>query len=358
MIRNVLIVDDDRIWLRVLVKKMAKYRRDFEATPAGDGREALEVLKSKPISLVVTDMQMPQMDGLTLLAHMSEMYPEIPVIVVTAYSTPKLKRAVLERGGAGYIEKPFVVENLARKVIGMLKKESEGGILQTVPLDMFIQLIEMEQKTCTIRVFNKATSQGGVLFFRDGDLLDARFQDENGLPAAYTIFSWEEVSLAIQDTCPIEEKRIDKDLQAILMDAARVRDEEEYPELLTETEEEDGASPEPDSLPFAEAEAQPSVPAREELPRDADEEELERLEKRMRDEKGFVSIRRDGSWNPLMDAAEALSEVLDAGSLQVVFFSKVGSGDGFLRPGKKTTFVIDAAPKSSRDRLLDLLSSP
>lgn len=127
MIRNVLIVDDDRIWLRVLVKKMAKYRRDFEATPAGDGREALEVLKSKPISLVVTDMQMPQMDGLTLLAHMSEMYPEIPVIVVTAYSTPKLKRAVLERGGAGYIEKPFVVEDLARKIIGMLKKESEGG---------------------------------------------------------------------------------------------------------------------------------------------------------------------------------------------------------------------------------------
>ena len=80
---------------------------------AGNGKEAIRVLKSHPISLVITDMQMPEMDGLALLARLSESYPDIPVIVVTAYSTPKLKLTVLEGGGAGYMEKPFVVEDLA-----------------------------------------------------------------------------------------------------------------------------------------------------------------------------------------------------------------------------------------------------
>ena len=225
MIKKVLFVDDDRILRRMIQKKFEKYEDTFSAITAEDGLDAVEKLKQNTISLVVTDLQMPRMDGFALLAHLSEKYPDIPVIVQTGYGTPKSKKSALERGAAGYIEKPFKVEQLADKIIVTLEKESEGGILHTIPLEMFIQLIEMEQKTCTIRVVNKTSGELGVLFFKSGDLMDARFGGQHGKPAAYEIFSWDQVTLSIEDDCAIKDKRIDENLQAILFDVIRLKDE-------------------------------------------------------------------------------------------------------------------------------------
>ena len=124
------------------------------------------------------------------------------------------------------MEKPFIVEALAEKISATLQKESEGGILQTVPLDMFLQLVEMEQKTCTIRIVNKISKAIGVLFFQSGELMDARIKDVKGITAAYEIFSWEKVTLSIQDACVVKKKQIKDDLQAILMEAMRLKDEQ------------------------------------------------------------------------------------------------------------------------------------
>jgi CheY-like chemotaxis protein len=225
MIKKVLFVDDDRILRRMVQKKFEKYASDFSTLTAEDGLDAVKKLKEDNISLVVTDLQMPQMDGFALLVHLSEKYPDIPVIVQTGYGTPKSKKSVLERGAAGYIEKPFKFDQLAERIIITLDKESEGGILHTIPLEMFIQLIEMEQKTCTIRVVDKTSGERGVLFFREGDLMDARIGDLPGKPAAYEIFSWDQVTLSIEDNCAVKEKRIDEELQAILFDAMRLKDE-------------------------------------------------------------------------------------------------------------------------------------
>ena len=208
MKKNALIVDDDRILRHLIKKKFQAHSAVFVTLLASDGLEAVQILKETPVSIVVTDLHMPQMDGFSLLALMSEKYPDIPVIVLTAYSTPQSKKRVLATGAAGFIEKPVVVEDLAADIISILEKESEGGTLQTVSIDMFLQLIEMEQKTCTIRVINKETEKQGVLFFKKGELLDARIRDMHEKEAAYEIFSWDSPSLSIQDTCVLDKKVI------------------------------------------------------------------------------------------------------------------------------------------------------
>ena len=225
MIKKVLFVDDDRILCRKIIKKFEAHKNRFTVLTATDGLDAVDKLKENAISLVITDLQMPGWDGFALMAYLSEKYPDIPVIVQTAHSTPKAKQIALGRGAAGYIEKPYNADALARKVIATLKKESEGGILQSVPLEMFIQLIEMEQKTCTIRVVEKKSGKHGVLFFKNGDLMDARISSLRGESIAYEIFSWNEVTLSIQDDCAVDKKRIDGDLQAILFEAIRLKDE-------------------------------------------------------------------------------------------------------------------------------------
>lgn len=225
MKQTVLIVDDDRVFRHVIRKKLEKYGQQFAAMTAEDGLDAVDKLKKNAVSLVVTDLQMPKMDGFALLAHLTVKYPDIPVIILTAHSTPESQRKSIESGVAGYIEKPVNADLLAEKILSALEKQSEGGMLQSISLEMFTQLVEMEAKTCTIRIAEKQAGKKGVLFFREGDLLDARTTGKQGTEAAYEIFSWDRVTLLIQDDCPVESKRITADLQAVLMDALRLKDE-------------------------------------------------------------------------------------------------------------------------------------
>ena len=348
MIRKVLIVDDDQIWLRLIKKKFEGYSDAFDTETAVDGLEAVEKLKEHAVSLVVTDLQMPNMDGLTLLAHLSEQYPDIPVIIMTAYSSPNSKKSVLDGGAAGYIEKPFVVEDLAKKIISTLEKETEGGTLQTVPLDMFIQLIEMEQKTCTIRVLNKATGEKGVLFFNDGNLMEARHHNLQGTPAAYKIFAWDKVTLAIQDECAIKEKRIDGDLQAILFDAIRIKDEAGHGKI------QDGmgknALSSGKALPADAAEESASASS---APRHHIRDKIEaHLGRQVR---GVVDIAESGQWSDSLAQMASLGLSFGAGSLRSMFVGQNDPNDYIIVPGAQN-IIITVTAQCPRDRLLDILS--
>ena len=104
MAKKVLVVDDDKILLLRIKKECKKYINRFSMLFAENGLEAVDILKKDNISLVVTDLQMPEMDGFKLLAHLSNNYPDIPVIIQTASSSPHFKRAVLEGGAVEYID--------------------------------------------------------------------------------------------------------------------------------------------------------------------------------------------------------------------------------------------------------------
>ncbi len=225
MKKNILFVDDDRILRNLIKRKFQAHSEVFTTLIAADGVEALQILKENHVSIIVTDLQMPNMDGHVLLANFFEKYPDIPVIILTAYGTTQSQKRVMTAGATAYIEKPFVVEDLADMILNSLAKEAEGGTLKTISMEMYIQLIEMEQKTCTVRVLNKITEKQGVLFFKAGDLMDARLYHLRGNAAAYEIIGWDSVTISIQDECVITQKKIEGGLQAILFDAMRLKDE-------------------------------------------------------------------------------------------------------------------------------------
>jgi CheY-like chemotaxis protein len=348
MTPKVLIVDDDHIWLRLIKTKFENYNHKFTTLTAPDGKAAVASLKDKMVSLVVTDMQMPEMDGLALLAHLSENYPDIPVIIMTAYSTPNSKKTVLDGGAAGYIEKPFVVEDLATKIIEKLQRETEGGTLQTVPLDMFIQLIEMEQKTCTIRVFNKVTDNKGILFFYKGDLMDARINNRQGNSAAYEIFAWDSVTLSIQDECAITTKKIEGELQAILFDAMRMKDEAGgAPEDFEEK------PPEPKRAPPKKApakQAAPQAPVQLSYP--------DMLRQKFKAAAGSTDslddIYVDGSWYELLEHAKFIAPLFSAGALKLCFINRDERLNLIVMPGDEPT-VIAVTGDCPHDQVLEAL---
>jgi len=319
MKKNALVVDDDRILRHLIKKKFQAHSSVFSTLLAGDGQEAVQILKENTISIVVTDLHMPQMDGFALLALMSEKYPDIPVIVFTAYSTPQAKKRVLATGAAGFIEKPFVVEDLADNIISILEKESEGGTLQTVSLDMFLQLIEMEQKTCTIRVINKETEKQGVLFLRRGELLDARIRDMHEKEAAYEIFSWDSASLSIQDTCVLDKKVIKEDLQAVLFEAMRLKDEAgEDASAFQETPEESPPPPQKPATPQKQTPSQKTKPGQK---------------------KGIETIEKDDTRDDLVETVNNLGEAINAGPFKACYIDRDKKNSLVLLPGDETTII-------------------
>ena len=100
----VLIVDDsdvDRLLMEGLLKKVP----GFEVIGARDGVHALEQLKAWSIDMVITDIQMPKMDGLQLMEAISKDYPDIPVVLTTGMGSEDIASVALKAGAASYIPK-------------------------------------------------------------------------------------------------------------------------------------------------------------------------------------------------------------------------------------------------------------
>jgi len=337
MIRSVLFVDDDKEMLQALKEGLEKYRATFSVVLAEDGADAVRKLKNNKISLIVTDLKMPNMDGFSLLAHVMEKYPEIPVIIITGYSTSEMKRLAQEGGAVGYISKPFLIEDLAKQIMKTLRKESDGGTLHGVSSGMFLQLMEMEERTCTIRLTDRGTGKDGVLFFRDGTLLDARVGDLQGIDAAYVIFSWEEVTLSIQNECLQKDNKINSDLQPIILEAMRLKDEaEDYEENLSidETVEEIDIIDEEETFI----------------------EKVKRvIKKEVGDRCGLEDIYQDDSMQDVVATVAELGPVFQIGMFKIGYLDHGENTDTIVLPGNPAT-IISVNPKCPRDKIIQVLN--
>jgi len=128
-VREVLIVDDEEPLLLTIADGLSIYKKYFNLHTATNGADAVKILKSAPvIDLVVTDLSMPKMDGFELLAYMNRNYPKIPVILMTAFGTPKIEEIVSSMGVFRYLEKPLDINSVADNILEALSVKS-GQVL-------------------------------------------------------------------------------------------------------------------------------------------------------------------------------------------------------------------------------------
>jgi CheY-like chemotaxis protein len=284
---------------------------------------------------------MPGIDGLGLLQHVMENYPDIPVIMMTAYSTSEMERLARKGGAVGYIAKPFMFENLAKKIMATLRQESEGGTLHSVTSGIFLQLMEMEQKTCTIRLEDRTSGKKGVLFFKHGELFDARLNNLQGKQAAYEIFTWDKVTISIQNHCPSIENKIQSELQPLILDATRMKDEATPADPSPRVDVAEGIDEEP-----VVAEIKTSNPS---------QRIKHAIEKRIGQDAGIADIYQDKSWDGIIGQFSNLGDLFGIGALKVFFIDRGEPLDSIIIPGRRTT-VISVNPKSPRDKIMSALS--
>lgn len=133
---TILVVEDDRELNRLLVKELSS---DYRVLHAYDGKEAVEVLKKKPVGLVVSDVVMPEMDGCALCDYIKNEveFSHIPVVLMTAVTGSESQLSSLQSGADYYLPKPFSMEVLKASIFNLLKnREIVNNQFSTKPFYM------------------------------------------------------------------------------------------------------------------------------------------------------------------------------------------------------------------------------
>ncbi|MCW5205602.1 response regulator [Desulfobulbus sp. F5] len=224
--KNVLIVDDDLGFQRLLGISLKKYKQDFEIILSNNGEEAIGVLNRKPVDLIITDLQMPKIDGLTLLAYINDAFPKTPCVIMTAHSTPDIEKQFGQTGQL-LLKKPFTINKLVEAIQNALAKpKSADGMLKGISVANFLQMIALEQKTCLLEI-TAPDQEKGFFYIENGEVYDAAFQELTGEEAAYVLIAVEGASIRFTDIPANKKmkKRIQASLMALIMEAMTRKDE-------------------------------------------------------------------------------------------------------------------------------------
>ncbi|MBA7657446.1 Regulatory protein AtoC [subsurface metagenome] len=175
--KNILIVDDEENMCRILSELLT--RAGYSTYDTGNAKEALKIFKNNEISLVITDLIMPGINGLQLLSMLKETDPALPVILITAYGTVDTAVEAMKKGAYDYILKPFDNEEIlfvVKKTIASnryrnkkLRRTIHGKLLigSSANMDYIYKLIDkIAESSATVLIIGE-TGTGKELVARE-----------------------------------------------------------------------------------------------------------------------------------------------------------------------------------------------
>lgn len=219
--KKVLITDDDPEILSLLSHTL-KQHRDIDVITADTGIVALKLLGLIKIDMVILDKEMEDMDGLEVLEAITRDYNSMSVMMMTWNKEDSNLKSIHSQAGYRCFEKPFHPDEFLETVVEELYSGPKG-VIDGISIPAFMQMIEMEEKTCTLVI--KSAQDTGVMYFLKGSLLDAETGDLKGQDAAFHIINWVKAAIEIENTCRKRDKNIRLSLMQILMEAAKMKDD-------------------------------------------------------------------------------------------------------------------------------------
>jgi two-component system chemotaxis response regulator CheY len=118
-----LIVDDSSVMRKIVERSLRQAGLDLATVhEAGSGTEGLDLLKTKEVDLILSDINMPSMDGLEFLRQLRalNLAPGVPVVMITTESSEEHVRQAIQSGAQGYIRKPFTPEQVKERVLPLI----------------------------------------------------------------------------------------------------------------------------------------------------------------------------------------------------------------------------------------------
>lgn len=224
--KYVLVVDDEADMLWMLQRNLNKGMEDVEILAAESGEEALSILSDKEVELVISDINMPGMNGLDLLVEINNRYPGTGVIIMTAYPSNTYESQAMLGGSLRFVEKPFDINDM-RQIVKETLFTQEGfqGTVDGIDLMDIVQFNGLARATAALKI--TTSNHEGMIFFKNGDVVHAMCDADSGESAFFKLLSFQGGSL--QNIRGVEPPviTIKQSLESLLMEAASRTDERE-----------------------------------------------------------------------------------------------------------------------------------
>lgn len=225
---RVLLLDDDPEVLEVYTQMLGQLPSKPEIHTATSGARAMALLEAEPFDLLISDLRMPKMDGLQVLAIVRRKFPQLRTVVLTAMSDEQFRNRAYSMGIDLYLEKPSNAREITfflECVESLLTKEEVGGFrgIQSKSLVDIIQLECLSQSSSVLRITNGTLE--GKIWIDHGDVIDAETEELTGEEAFKRILSWKAGNF---ETLPPEghhPRKIQTSYQGLLLDTAQAIDE-------------------------------------------------------------------------------------------------------------------------------------
>lgn len=219
MMKRILVVDDEDDMLWMLQRNLNKNMENVEILAAHSGEEALDILGENEIDLVLTDINMPGISGLDLLIEIKNLYPKTGVMIMTAYPSSGYKDMAMMNGSLRFIEKPFDIHDLREQVKDVLSRDDYfRGVVDGVELIDIVQFNGLSKSTSALKVTTGEAE--GMIFFKDGAVIHAMYDQKTGEEAFYKILAFQ--GGTIENMRGVEPPLISirKNIEALLLEGA------------------------------------------------------------------------------------------------------------------------------------------
>jgi CheY-like chemotaxis protein len=237
---KILLLDDDEQLLELYQELLQQLPSKPEVRVCNSGARAIALLESEPFTLLITDLRMPKMDGLQVLAIVRRKYPYLRIIVLTGVLDEEYRSRAYAQGVDMFWQKPSSTEEftLFKDCIeSLLDRDvhSESGFrgMQSKSLVDLIQLECLSQSSAVLHI-----SQGGVsgkIWVQSGEIIDASTASFTGEEAFKEILSWKSGNFEILPPEPDRPRTIHNSYQGLLLDSAQALDEWRGQQTGTET---------------------------------------------------------------------------------------------------------------------------
>jgi CheY-like chemotaxis protein len=243
---KILLLDDDQDLLELYREMLAKLPSQPEIHTATSGARAIALLEAEPFTLLISDLNMPRMDGLQVLTIVRRKFPHLRTAVMTSVVDTQFRARAYAMGIDLFLEKPNTQQEVSFMmdcVESLLGREADAGFcgVQKKSLVDIIQLECLSQSSSTLKVTNGAFV--GKLWFEGGDVVDAEAGDERAEDAFRRILSWRTGSFEILPAEPQRERTIFSSYQGLLLESAQAMDEAQAGAVLPPQAGEGGEAP-------------------------------------------------------------------------------------------------------------------
>lgn len=226
---KILIVDDQQELLDMYREWLTNLPSRPEVHASNTGARAIALLETEPFDLLVTDLRMPKMDGLQVLAIVRRKFPHLRLVVLTGLNDESYRSRAYAMGVDLFCQKPTTKEeaqSFEACIESLLGREKEVGGFRGVQSKSLMDIIQLEclsQSSGVLRIIHQAFE--GKIWFHGGEVIDCETGLLTGEEAFKEVMRWKTGSFEILPSEPNRQRTIHTSYHGLLLDSAQAMDE-------------------------------------------------------------------------------------------------------------------------------------